>query len=121
MAVYALLCLRLTAPALDEKPGQSRKAGEADHGTQEKRENRFPAAIRAIGFVGILIVLALAVVGGWLSPTLAISGLTRSKNPQVALMVTLSEATRLPTAPISYFCQYNKPARRDCKAGAQRP
>lgn len=62
---------------------------------RKKNENRFLGVIKAIGLVRILTALAIALVGGWLALALAVSGITRSKSPQVALMFMPGESNAL--------------------------
>ncbi len=60
-----------------------------------KRKSHFVDGIRQMGLTRVVIVLLLATIGGWLSLALAISGITRTKNPQAALMLVPTESTAL--------------------------
>lgn len=60
-----------------------------------KATERLYAQLKAIGVIRIGLVTILAVAGVWYSFALAVSGVTRNKNPQVALMLTPSDSTAL--------------------------
>ncbi|MGL5840147.1 MAG: tetratricopeptide repeat protein [Sphingorhabdus sp.] len=77
---------------------------------RRKKENRFLTTIKAIGLLRILAALAIALIGGWLSLALAISGATRSKSPQVALMFVPGESNALSNrADQLFFANPTKP------------
>lgn len=60
-----------------------------------KQERSFILSIKQIGARRIAVALIIVMVGGWASSTLSLSGLTRSKNPQVALMAVSGESNAL--------------------------
>ena len=62
---------------------------------RREKENRLVSSIRAIGLIRGFAVLAVAVVGGWLAAVLAVSGVTRIKSPQTALMLLPSDSVAL--------------------------
>lgn len=77
---------------------------------RKKKENRFLGGIRAVGYARILAALAIALVGGWLSLALALSGVTRSKAPQMALMFVPGESAALANrADQLFFASPTKP------------
>jgi hypothetical protein len=69
-------------------------AGHPDMALQ-KQERTFILSIKQIGARRIAIALIIAIVGGWAAIALTLSGLTRSKNPQVALMAVPGESNAL--------------------------
>ena len=60
-----------------------------------KKERSFILSIKQIGARRIAITLIIAIVGGLAAIALTLSGLTRSKNPQVALMAVSGESNAL--------------------------
>ena len=60
-----------------------------------KKERSFILSVKQIGSRRIAIALTIAIVGGWSVIALTVSGLTRSKNPQVALMAVSGESNAL--------------------------
>ena len=63
--------------------------------TRRKKENHAIAVFRQIGPIRIIAAFLLASVGGGLSFALAVSGVTRNKNPQAALGFVPIESTAL--------------------------
>ena len=62
---------------------------------RHKKQNRVIVDYNQIGLIRIIIALLIAGIGGWLSFALAVSGVARSKNPQVALNFFPIESTAL--------------------------
>ena len=62
---------------------------------RKKRENRFLAAVKAMGPMRILLSLVVAVIGGWLAIELSISGIGRYKNPEAALALMPGDSIAL--------------------------
>jgi tetratricopeptide (TPR) repeat protein len=61
----------------------------------QKKERSFILSIKQIGARRIAIALIVAIVGGWAAIALTLSGLTRSKNPLVALTAVSGESNAL--------------------------
>lgn len=62
---------------------------------RSKNSNALLGALRSIGILRILILSVLGVVGAWFAAALAISGVTRIKAPQAAIMAMPNESTAL--------------------------
>ena len=76
-----------------------------------KAKERLFAQIKAIGVIRIGLVTILAVVGVWYSFAFALSGITRNKNPQLALMFTPSDSAALASrADQLFFANPEKPS-----------
>jgi hypothetical protein len=60
----------------------------------DKRKNG-PGLFARIGAVRIASALLIAIIGGWFAFTLAVAGVTRVKNPQVALSFVPTDSTAL--------------------------
>ena len=62
---------------------------------RKAKENRFLGAVKAIGPIRIVLCLLLAIVGSLLAVALTISGITRYKNPQAALLMMPGDSIAL--------------------------
>jgi hypothetical protein len=79
---------------------------------RSKKSNALLAKLRSVGIARILFLTALAIVGAWLAVILAISGVSRIKAPQAALMVIPNESTALASrADQIFFANPQKPPR----------
>jgi hypothetical protein len=77
-----------------------------------RKANRFLSAIKDIGIVRIVFTLILGIIGACYAFALAVSGLTRTQNPQVALTFMPNESTALATkADQLFFANPQKPPR----------
>lgn len=52
-------------------------------------------ALQKIGYIRILILAVIGIVGAWFALMLSVTGVTRTKNPQMALMLLPGEGTAL--------------------------
>lgn len=62
---------------------------------RRRNESRLSSALKRAGNVRILIAITIAIGGGWLSVLLAVSGVTRTKNPEIAIKVVPIESNAL--------------------------
>jgi tetratricopeptide (TPR) repeat protein len=85
-----------------------------------KKPNVLLAALRSIGIARILILSALGLVGAWFAAALAISGVTRIKAPQAALMVMPNESTALASRADQLFFANPKNPPREVELLARR-
>lgn len=77
-----------------------------------KKSNPFLATLRAIGIFRILVLSALGLAGAWFAAALAISGVTRIKAPQAALLAMPHESVALASrADQIFFTNPEKPPR----------
>lgn len=71
----------------------------------------FMPTLRKIGLIRILIMTVIGLVGAWFTLSLAIAGVTRTRNPPMALMILPRESTALAArADQVFFENPNKPA-----------
>lgn len=62
---------------------------------QHKILSRFTDAVKRVAFLRIFIVILFAIILGWLSFSLAVSGITRTRNPRTALIFIPTESSAL--------------------------
>jgi tetratricopeptide (TPR) repeat protein len=75
-----------------------------------KKTNPALAALRSVGLIRIIVFSILGLIGAWFATTLALSGVTRIKAPQSALLFMPRESTALAArADLLFFANPQQP------------
>lgn len=85
-----------------------------------KKPNAMLVALRSVGIARILFLTVLGIVGAWLAAALAISGVTRVKAPQAALMAMPNESAALASRADQIFFANPKNPPREVELLARR-
>ncbi|RDV01481.1 hypothetical protein DXH95_14395 [Sphingorhabdus pulchriflava] len=87
---------------------------------RSKKSSAFLSSIRSIGIGRMIIVTALGLVGAWFAAAIAISGVTRIKAPQTALIAMPTESTALASRADQIFFANPKNPPREVELLARR-
>ncbi len=88
--------------------------------TRPKKSNALLVTLRSVGIARILILTLLGLVGAWFAAALAISGVTRIKAPQAALVAMPNESAALASRADQLFFVNSQNLPRDVELLARR-